>query len=121
MLAFTLWLQGRHDEALAEAAAEPAEWARQWALAVLHHLAGHAAESARWAAELERDHAQEASFQVATVHAVRGDADAAFAWLERAYAMRDSGAALAKSHIFLRSLHDDPRWAPFLRRFGLEP
>ena len=47
------------------------------------------------------------------------DAEAAyFEWLERAYAQRDVGLAETKPSPPLRSLHGDPRWYAFLRRWG---
>ena len=50
---------------------------------------------------------------------MRGAADLAFEWLERAYVQRDAGVAWTKVDPFLRSLHADPRWAAFLRKMGL--
>jgi hypothetical protein len=38
-LARNLLRQGRSDEALAEARRESEEWARLWALAIIHHAA----------------------------------------------------------------------------------
>jgi hypothetical protein len=51
---------------------------------------------------------------------VRGDADRAFEWLERAYAQRDPGLTDTKVSRRLRSLHGDPRWGAFLKKMGLE-
>jgi len=119
-LAFVLMEQGRGDEALAEARAETADWARQWALAAIYWRLGRKAESDEALAQLGRDHAHDATIQVAQVRAVRGENDAAFAWLERARDVRDSGVALVKVSSQLKSLHTDPRWAVFLRKVGLE-
>jgi len=49
----------------------------------------------------------------------RGDIDAAFAWLERALALRDPGLTDLKVDRLLRPLHDDPRYAALLARMGL--
>jgi tetratricopeptide (TPR) repeat protein len=119
-LSWVLDDQGRHDEAIAEASREGADWARWCSLAILHHKAGRAEESERALGQLVANRAADAAYQVASVHAVRGEADAAFEWLERAHAQRDSGVALAKADPFLRSLHDDPRFHVFLRKVGLE-
>jgi len=59
------------------------------------------------------------AYQVAQVYAMRGEADAAFMWLERAYDQRDAGLTEMKVNPQLRSLHGDPRWVAFLR-MGLE-
>ena len=60
-----------------------------------------------------------AAYQVAQVHAFRGEVEEAFAWLEKGYAQRDSGMGLIKSDPMLKSLHGDARWEPFLRKMKL--
>lgn len=40
-------------------------------------------------------------------------------WVERAYAQHDPGLISMKVDPLLRSLHDDPRWQPFLKKMGL--
>ena len=59
-------------------------------------------------------------FQIAEVHAARGDADAAFEWLERAYVQRDGGVTETKVSPYFRPLHGDARWSLFLRRLRLD-
>ena len=49
---------------------------------------------------------------------MRGEVDAAFEWLERAYVQRDPGLALIRLDTELRSLHGDPRWGAFLKKMG---
>ncbi len=119
LLALVLDAQGRRDEALAEALIEKAEWARWYGLAIIHQTGGRPAESAHALRELVEHHAGHAAFQVAVVHAVRGEVDAAFEWLERAHAQRDSGVAIMKPEPNLRSLHADPRWGVFMKKMGL--
>lgn len=117
-LAIILADQGRHEKALAEANLEPAPWGRLTALSYVHHLAGRKAESDEALDRLEAGFAIESAFQVACIRASRGESDAAFAWLERAYAQRDAGLAQALSEPVLRALHGDLRWEPFLRKMG---
>ena len=118
-LALNLLAQGRSDEALAEALREPEEWARLWALAVVHHTAGRRAEAETALDELIAKHTEQSAYQVAMVYAARGATDLAFDWLERAYAQRDSGLGEMKGQPQLRPLHADPRWGAFLRKMGL--
>ena len=118
LLAFVLDEQGRRDEALAEALQEPAEWARLFALGILHHNSGRPEESQRSLESLIAVGANSAAYQIAVVHAVRGEVDASFEWLERAYVQRDSGLAFIRAHWHLRPLHGDPRWKPFLEKMG---
>jgi serine/threonine protein kinase/tetratricopeptide (TPR) repeat protein len=121
LLALILVAQGRAEEALVEAKAESADWARLWSLAIANWTLGRTAESDEAVTRLERGHAHEAAFQVAQVRAVRGEVDAAFEWLERAFENRDAGVALAKVSTHLNPLHGDPRWTVFMRRIRLEP
>ncbi len=57
---------------------------------------------------------------IAALHAWRGEVDAAFDWLERAYVQRETGIMSVAVDPELHALHGDPRWRPFLRRMGLE-
>jgi len=119
VLALLLAQQGRDAEALTVATEEPAEWARLTALAYVHHTAGRDGESHQALHELEANHAGHAAFQIAQVHAARGEIDAAYDWLERAFAQRDPGMAWTKFEPCFASLHGDPRWAAMLSRLGL--
>ena len=120
-LAIVLVAQGRTEEALVEAKAELVDWARLWSLAIVDWTLGRKTESDEALEQLERKYCDSTAFQIAQVRAVRGEADAAFEWLERALETRDAGVALAMVSTFFNSLHGDPRWTAFMRRIGLEP
>jgi tetratricopeptide (TPR) repeat protein len=117
-LARNLLRQGRSDEALAEARRESEEWARLWALAIIHHATGRPAESEAALRELIDKHGDAAAYQAAGVHAARGEADLAFECLERAYDASDPGLSSMMVEPLLVSLHGDARWSPFLRKMG---
>jgi hypothetical protein len=119
-LSLALVAQGRGDDALAEASREPHDWFRFWAQAIVHHVLGHAAESDQALRELIERCADGGAFQIAEAHGARGELDAPFEWLERAYAERDGGLAEMKLDPRLRSLHFDPRWGAFLKKMGVE-
>jgi hypothetical protein len=70
--------------------------------------------------ELTEKHADDSAYQIAEVHGARGEVDAAFGWLERAYTQRDTGLIGMQVQPYLRSLHGDPRWDAFLKKLGLE-
>ena len=108
---------GRFDDALVEAEREKAEWAHWFGLAMVHGLAGHREESVR-ARERLMKFSEGAAYQVAVAHAVVGERDEAFEWLERALAEHDSGILFMRAHPFLASLHDDPRWGALVARIG---
>ncbi len=115
-LAMALDAQGRRPEAVAEVLLDKTNWSRLTCLACLHHREGNGAESAAALAELKQSCAGDAAFQIAQVHAVRGESDEAFAWLERAFDQRDAGVSLVKSCPWFDNVHGDPRWAQFLRK-----
>jgi len=80
---------------------------------------GQRAESERALGELIELRSETGAFQIAEVHAYRGEADAAFVWLDRALAQRNPGISDAKMTMLLCNLHGDPRWRPFLAKMGL--
>jgi hypothetical protein len=64
--------------------------------ALAYHALGRKQESDRALAELIAKYHEGSAFQIAEVYAFRGEADAAFTWLERAYEQRDSGLSDVK-------------------------
>ena len=118
MLALVLDAQGRHAEAEAEVARETAEWARLFGQAIVCFNSGRPEDSKRALEQLIRIGADTAAYQIAVGYAVRGEVDAAFEWLERAYTQHDSGLAFVRRHRILQPLHQDPRWKPFLIKMG---
>jgi hypothetical protein len=88
-------------------------------IARVHHGMEEDAKARAALGELIARHADRCADQVAEIFAILGDADAAFHWLERAYAQRDGGIVDMKMNPRLRSLHGDPRWGPFLAKVGL--
>jgi TolB-like protein/Tfp pilus assembly protein PilF len=120
VLGYLLASTGHHDEALAEAQAEPAPWAKLTGLAAVHHYAGRKSESQAALDRLLAEHADESAFQIAAVYAMRGEVDESFRWIDHALATRDAGAALVPSEPIFHGLHDDPRWPEVLRRLGFD-
>jgi adenylate cyclase len=110
--------QGRAEEALAEAAMESHPVLRLCDIATAQHALGHAAESDAALSELIADHADIAAYDIAQLCAKRGEVDRAFEWLERGYVQRDSGMPLCPNDRALMPLHDDPRWAPLMKKMG---
>ncbi len=118
-LAMTRLLQGRSDEAMAIAAVESHDVFRNLAYVMIHHTLGHPEESERALQTLIAEWGWTAAHQVAEAYAYRGEVDRAFEWLETAYVQRDPGIVHTAVDEFLRPLHADPRWQPFLRRLNL--
>src|SRR6185436_1196197 len=98
---------------------ESEEWARLWALAIIHHAAGRPAEADAALRELIDKFSEGAAYQLAEAYAARGETDRAFECLERAYDASDPGLSSMRVEPLLVALHDDPRWGAFLRKMGL--
>jgi len=58
------------------------------------------------------------AFSVARAYAALGDADQAFAWLDRAWDQRTNWVGFAQSYGEFAPMRSDPRWAAFWRRVG---
>jgi len=111
---------GRAQEALSTFKREVNDVFSLLGLVIAEHALGHRAEADAALQSLCATHADGAAFQIAGAYAYLGDADQAFAWLERADAQRDPGLVEVKAEILLRNLYDDPRWRAFLQKMGLE-
>jgi serine/threonine protein kinase len=120
LLALVLTDQGRIEEAIARAGHEPDEFWRLWALAIIFNAAGRKADSDKALAKLTDEHAEGNTFQLAEVHAMRGELAEAFAWLARAVDERDPGVTHSKVNPRFRRLHADPRWVDLLKKIGFE-
>jgi len=89
--------------------------------ALAQHDLGRAGEAAEALSELTSRLARPSPFQIAEVHAWRGEADLAFAWLEKALAGRDGGLLLLAWDPLLARIRGDPRMASLLGRMNLPP
>jgi TolB-like protein/Flp pilus assembly protein TadD len=117
-LGLALMEQGKIAEAIDAFQRCPHEPLRLTGLAMVYHQAGDEAASRAALDALVEKYSATAAFQVAMVHARRGEADAAFEWLERARTQHDSGLAWVNSGGF-RGIASDPRWKPFLGKLNL--
>jgi len=120
VLARTLAAQGRGDEALQEAARESDEGQRLFVLAIIHHTLGNMGEADAALRDLIGAHGDEYAVQIAEVQAIRGDVDATFEWLEKAYMQRDFGLSEIQSIPSMGPFHSDPRWRAFRIKMGFE-
>lgn len=90
--------------------------------AMICHDLGDAAGSDAALAALIDGYGDERAYEIALVHAYRGDVDRAFEWLETAHQRHGNGAfAELLSDSFFSNLHDDARWLPFLAKIGRSP
>ena len=56
------------------------------------------------------------TFEIAEVYAYMGDADEAFAWLDKAIERRDASLNSTVANPFLGPIRDDPRYDELLER-----
>jgi len=107
--------------AVAEALAEPSETWRSIGVAAAYYAAGRKAESdaalSIVVAKLEKD----ASYNIAYNYALRGQADKAFEWLDKAVQYQDGGLSEIVYEPLFDKIRGDPRWLPFLRKIGRAP
>jgi TolB-like protein/Tfp pilus assembly protein PilF len=109
--------RGAEAQAAAQMEIDP-EWKR-YALALAEYTNGDQAAGDAALAEMIKASGDSMAYQIAVVQAFRGDGDAAFSWLERAYALRDPGVMGVRQDPFLRDLRKDPRFEAFCTRLGL--
>jgi hypothetical protein len=87
-------------------------------LALVYHALGDASKSDTALHTLIDDHAEGWAYNIAYIFADRGDADAAFEWLEQAIENQDGGLADIAVQPFFANLIGDPRWREFLDKVG---
>jgi serine/threonine-protein kinase len=117
-LALILVLQGRGAEAEPYVSMEPEESWRRYAAAVVAASGGRG-EAADDALSRLLELSDTMAFQIAEVHAFRGEPDLAMEWLERAYLQRDGGLSEILTSPFLKALAGDPRYRAFIEQLGL--
>jgi TolB-like protein/predicted Zn-dependent protease len=118
-LGLAFLIEGKFEEAALAAQEDAAEWAQLLIVACARWGEKRIPESNAALAQLTENFADTAAYQVAEVHAYRGDKDQAFEWLERARRQRDGGLAGMRRDPLLANLKTDPRWNAFLQTIGL--
>ncbi len=110
--------RGQAEAGLAEILQDSEERWRLSDLPIAYDALGRHADADRALAELERKYPQFA-YRIAVAYANRGQADAAFGWLEKARQAKDFDLTWLKIDPGLRRLHGDPRFAALVRALAL--
>jgi TolB-like protein len=119
-LGMDLIVTGQPEEALAEGdRCRNQEGYPACLKALALHDLGRRGEARAVLDRVEAKWGKDGAYQVAEIHAWMGDADGAFAWLERARIQRDTGMFWLKTDPLLKRIRGDPRWAELLRRAEL--
>jgi serine/threonine-protein kinase len=114
-----LTLIGRTEEARTQYSKLPADdWGRLASEAILAARTGDRKASDSLLSKLQRLYGETVTYQLAQVHAQRGEIRQAIQALNRAFAIRDPGLAYAKGDPWLDPLRDDARFASFLKTAG---
>jgi len=116
-----LLLKGEPEAALAAMQQESFEVYRLIGLPMAYHALGQVAESDAALSELIEKYERDAAYNIAYVLAFRGEADRAFAWLDKAVAYKDPALSLIPTEPLFANLHGDSRWLPFLNSIGKSP
>jgi TolB-like protein len=98
---------------------EPNEDYRLSGLALIYAAMGRRTQSDAALGLLTRKFASRNAYGIAQVHAYRGEINAAFQWLDRAYQQHDAGMVGLRADPLLRNLRGDPRLQALLSRMKL--
>jgi serine/threonine-protein kinase len=108
--------QAKPESALKEADQEVQPFWQRYARILALDALGRLDESNPELEAMIRENSHNAAFQLAEIHAMRGNVDLAFQWLERAREQRDGGMSELLGNPLLLSLHEDERWPELVNR-----
>jgi len=118
-LAEALLFKGEKQAALREIDFESNE-AVQWiGRAAINHALGRKADSDAALKQLTELASPNSAYFIACAHASRGESDATFLWLERAFTQKHHTLWRIKSEPFFNPLKGDPRYKAFIRKMNL--
>ena len=120
-LGVALLLKGNAKGALAEIEQETSEIYKMIGLPMAYHALGRKADSDAVLAALIAKYEKDGPSNIASVYAYRGEADQAFAWLDKAVEYGDGGLGEIVTDNLFENIHADPRWLAFLRKIGKAP
>jgi TolB-like protein/DNA-binding winged helix-turn-helix (wHTH) protein/Tfp pilus assembly protein PilF len=112
-------LLGQLPEALDAMQKEPELDVKLARLATVHTAMGQRAESDAALKTLEESYASDNAYEIAQIHAYRGEADAAFEWLQRSFRMHSSKILFIKTDPLLQNLRGDRRFQTLLTNLRL--
>jgi len=113
-----LLARGQTEAAVAEYLKEPSDYRRLVGTAVANFALGRKTESTVALAQMLKSHSNH-PFNIAQIHAFRGETDDAFKWLERAFAQKDAALEYIKGNPLLKNIEGDLRYKAFLKKMNL--
>jgi tetratricopeptide (TPR) repeat protein len=118
-LGFVLLLSGRVDEAEAAFRRSSIPAFMEMGTALVEHARGHDGQSRQALDHILAAWPKDMTYQIAEIHAFRGDKERAFEWLERGLALQDAGMRYIKGDPFLAPLRGDRRYTALLTKMKL--
>jgi TolB-like protein/Flp pilus assembly protein TadD len=112
-------LRGQTKAALEEARLEPAGYWQDYALALAQQGQGDRAAADATLQKFIQKYGDEATFQIASMYALRKEPNEMFAWLDRAYTANDLGLPQLLIAPFLNKYRDDPRFTALWQKIKL--
>jgi hypothetical protein len=112
-------MQGRPQDGLPEIERVRSDSQRGVLYSIAYYALGRKKESDAVLRESIAKYHTTDAYGIAVVYAFRNESDEAFEWLDRAYAQRDGGLIATKVDPLLKNLHNDPRYAAFLKKLNL--
>ena len=113
--------QERWQNALEEMEKETRGWEKLSGEVLAYYALGRREESDKALKALVATHQNDAAYQIAEGYSYRGEADQAFAWLDRSYRQRDPGTPEFKTDPLMKGLRSDPRYGALLKKMRLPP
>jgi TolB-like protein/Flp pilus assembly protein TadD len=120
-LGTALLLKGDAPGALAEIEQETSDPWQMFGLPMAYHALGRKGDSDAALAAVIAKTEKDAAYNIAYVYAFRGQADNAFAWLDKAAEYGDPGLGEIVTEKLFDNIHADARWLAFLRKVGKAP
>jgi len=117
-LSRTYIVQGRAQDALSEIEIVRYDPERASLHAIAYYALGRKKEADAALSELIAKYHASMAYQIAEVYAFRNQSDEAFKWLDRAYVQRDDDLTVTKVDPLLKNLHNDLRYAAFLKKLN---
>lgn len=119
MIAKIRLAQGRTDEAIAEIEQEKHEFFSLYGRNFIQYAVGNTTEADALFAEFLEKYSTKEPANTADLYAFRGDYEQSFAWLNKAYEVKDPVLIEALTYPSFKAMYSDPRWSDFIRKLGL--
>jgi len=121
LLGVALLRKGDAAGGLVQMRQEKTETWRTIGLPLAYCALGRKADADAAFAALIAKYEKDAPYNIAYDYAYCGEADRAFAWLDKAVAYQDPGLSFIVTEGLFDKIRHDPRWLPFLRKLGYAP